>query len=281
MEYRTLSNGVKIPMIGMETFPLVGEQLVDVLKLANNAGYELYDTAHVYNNEGDIGVAIRNGCLDRKKALITSKICITQYLGRRRYLHLDKQSVAKAYKHSCKLLGVDSLDIFLLHSPFNRYSQAYKELISLYETGRVKAIGVSNFGTKQLDALYKETGIFPMINQIEIHPYNTMEDIIRYCKDRNIQVEAYSPFGRGAIIPDIMNNARLIEIAQQHNKSVGQVVLRWLVQQDIVTIARSSNPSRIKENLDIFDFALTDDQMTFISSMNQNKGFGKHFQHIR
>lgn len=278
MEYKVLPNQLKIPMIGMGTYPLKGRHLIDVLKFAGSAGYELYDTAHMYGNEGDIGFAIQNNILDRNKILITSKICATQYLGHRRYLHLDKQSVSRAYKNSCKLLGVDSIDIFLLHSPFKYNTKAYQELISLYDKGKVKAIGVSNFNQEQLDTLYKEVGGIPMINQIEIHPYNTMEDIIQYCNDRGIVVEAYSPFGRGNILPEIMNNETLIQFAQQHNKSVGQIILRWLVQQDIITVVRSSNPKRIQENLEIFDFSLTDEQMKYISSLNQNKGYGKHFQ---
>lgn len=279
MEYVTLRNGYKLPMIGFGTFPLKGKQLEDTIRMTSEAGYSLYDSAHLYKNEEDIGLCLKKGIIDRENVILTSKVQGLQFSGRRRWLYLDKISVEKAYRMSCRKFGVDNLDIYLLHSPSRGYVKAYNELIQLYNENKVRVIGVSNFDVSELKTLYKGCGEYPMINQIELHPYNTMKEIVEFCNAHNIQVEAYSPFGRGNIVTEIMNNPQLIEIAKAHGKTVGQVVLRWIVQQGIVTIPRSTNAERIKQNLEVFDFSLSDAEMQYIFSLNQNKGFGRHFQH--
>lgn len=279
MEYVTLRNGFKLPMIGFGTYPLKGKQLEDTLKLAVDAGYELYDSAHLYKNEQDIGNCLKKGILNRENIILTSKVQGVQFSGRRRWLYLDKISVAKAYRMSCRKFGVDSIDVYLLHSPSRGYVKAYKELMQLYTEKKVKAIGVSNFNIKELESLYQECGEYPLINQIEVHPYNTMSEIVEFCKKHDIQAEAYSPFGRGNIVSEIMNNSQLKEIASAHGKMVGQVVLRWIVQQNIITIPRSTNAERMKQNLDVFDFTLADDEMQYVFSLNRDYGYGHHFQH--
>lgn len=278
MEYVTLRNGFKLPMIGFGTFPLKGEELESVLKMTSAAGYQLYDSAFLYKNEEDIGVCLKKGILKRDDVLLTSKIQGIQYTGRRRCLYLDRISVKKAYRLSCRKFNTDHLDLYLLHSPFKGYAKAYKELMTLYKEGKVKAIGVSNFDIGELQNLYKECGEYPMVNQIELHPFNTMKPIVAFCKEHGIQVEAYSPFGRGNLVSEILNNPKLKEIASVHGKTVGQVVLRWIVQQGIVTIPRSTNAERIRQNLEVFDFFLSDEEMNYIDSLNQNKGYGAHFQ---
>ena len=279
MEYVHLSNGVSIPQIGFGTYPLKGENLKSALSSAKNAGYVLFDTAYLYKNEKEIGEFLANSNVDRNSVFLTSKLQGIQYIGRKRFLYLDKVSVQKAYKHSCKRLHTDYLDLYMLHSPFTGYCQAYRELINLYEAGKVRAIGVSNFNVEELSGLRQNCGIFPLINQIEIHPFNSQKRIIEFCKENNIQVEAYSPFGRGEILNEIMNNGILKNIANVHNKTVGQVVLRWIVQQGVIAIPRSSNCERQKENLDVFDFELTTEEMSLIDSLNQDRGLGKHFNH--
>ena len=278
MEYVTLRNGVRLPMIGFGTFPLKGEELKATIHKAFNSGYSLFDSAFLYQNEQDIGDCIACGIIDRGKVVLTSKMQGVQYTGHRKYLHLDGASVSKIYRKACNRFHTDYLDIFLLHSPFNGCSKAYKELMQLYKENKVKVIGVSNFNEKEIDTLYSECGDYPLINQIELHPYNTMKGVVKYCKEHEIQVEAYSPFGRGHLVSEILNNPKLQEIASAHNKTVGQVVLRWIVQQGIITIPRSTNEERMKQNLDVFDFALNEDEMLYLDSLNQNKGFGAHFQ---
>lgn len=278
MEYVTLRNGVRLPMIGFGTFPLKGEELKATIHKAFNSGYSLFDSAFLYQNEQDIGDCIACGIIDREKVVLTSKMQGVQYTGHRKYLHLDGASVSKIYRKACNRFYTDYLDIFLLHSPFNGCSKAYKELMQLYKESKVKVIGVSNFNEKEIDTLYSECGDYPLINQIELHPYNTMKGVVKYCTEHEIQVEAYSPFGRGNLVSVILNNPKLQEIASAHNKTVGQVVLRWIVQQGIITIPRSTNEERMKQNLDVFDFTLTEDEMKYVDSLNQNKGFGAHFQ---
>ena len=279
MEYVTLRSGLRLPMIGFGTFPLRGEELKAVLRLTAEAGYELYDSAFLYKNEADIGACLKEGILRRESVVLTSKIQGIQYTGRRRWLHLDRVSVRKAYRLACRKFATESLDLYLLHSPFDGYTKAYKELIDLYQVGGVKAIGVSNFDVQQLRALYEACGEYPMLNQIELHPFNAMEEIVGFCQEHDIQVEAYSPFGRGNLVGAIMGNERLKEIGAAHGKTVGQVVLRWIVQQGIVTIPRSTNAGRIRQNLEVFDFALSNREMAYIDSLNQDKSYGRHFQH--
>lgn len=274
MEYVTLRNGCKLPYVGMGTYPLMGEELDATIKKALAAGYELFDTAGAYHNEKDLGKSISNYAADSSKLVLTSKVNWVQLRGRIRYLFLNKETVRSAYKHSCKNLGVDKLDLFLLHQPFDGFCDAYKEMIRLYEEGRVKAIGVCNFDNDELKMLYDACGQYPMVNQTEISPVNSFKDIIHFCQDNEIQVEAYSPFGRGNIVKELMVNPMLQEIANNHSKAVGQVVLRWIVQQGIVVIPRSTNLERMKQNLDIFDFELQENEMLLIDGMNQNRVYG-------
>ncbi len=278
MEYVTLRNGFKLPMIGFGTFPLRGEGLESALCVTAEAGYQLYDSAFLYKNEADIGLCLSKGILRRENVILTSKIQGIQYIGKRRFLYLDRLSVKSAYRKACKKFRTDHIDVYLLHSPFKHYAKAYSELIRLYRDGKVNAIGVSNFDVHELQTLYQECGEYPMINQIELHPFNTMKPILSFCKEKGIQVEAYSPFGRGNLVSEIMNNVNLQTIAKEYGKTVGQVILRWIVQQGIVTIPRSTNAERIRQNLDVFDFELSASEMDYIDSLNKDKGYGAHFQ---
>lgn len=274
MEYTKLRNGLLMPYVGLGTFPLNGEQLSETVHIASQAGYQLYDTAGAYENEKVLGDALQRYSPDRDKLFISSKVNWYQLRGRFRYLFLNRETVKSAYKHSCKRLGVEQLDLFLLHQPFDGFCDAYKEMIELYESGKVKAIGVCNFDNDELKKLYDACGQYPMVNQTEISPVNSFKDIIQFCQDHEIQVEAYSPFGRGNIVQELMSNKMLQEIAQNHSKTVGQVVLRWIVQQGIVVIPRSTNEQRLKDNLNIFDFVLTSEEMESIDAMNENRVYG-------
>lgn len=274
MEYVTLNNGVKMPMVGLGTFPLQGDLLKKSLSIAYKAGGRLIDTASGYHNENDIGDLIRESVLDRKDIFITSKVHSNILTGTRRRLYLNKKSLKRAYKNSCDRLNVNYVDLYLIHQPFKGCIKAYRKLMKLNEKGRVRAIGVSNFDIQELEILHDKLGVYPMVNQTEISPYNSQKELIAYCKLHNIQVEAYSPFGRGNLVNELMNNQLLVSIAKNHNKTVGQVVLRWIVQQGVVVIARSTNEERIRQNIDIFDFSLTDDEMGMVDSLNKNIVFG-------
>ena len=274
MEYAKLSNGLKMPYVGLGTFPLNGEKLTDTIRLACGLGYQLFDTAGAYENESVLGDALHRYSHDREELFISSKVNWLQLKGRRRYLYLNRETVKSAYRHSCERLGVDQLDLFLLHQPFEGYCEAYLELMHLYDAQKVRAIGVCNCDIDELKKLHTRCGVWPMVNQTEISPVNTFKDIIFFCQDNDIQVEAYSPFGRGNIVSELVNNPILKEIALTHNRTVGQIVLRWIVQQGIVVIPRSTNEQRLKDNMDVFDFNLDDSEMSSIDSMNENRVYG-------
>lgn len=263
-----------MPMVGLGTYPLVGQDIKDNLSLAIPAGYSLIDTAGTYGNESDIGTFIHEYKISRDKLFLSSKVNWFQLRGRIRYLFLNRETVISAYKHSCKRLGVDRLNLFLLHQPFNGFEKAYKELIKLYNKGKVDAIGVCNFDVDELKRLHNACGVYPMINQTEISPRNSFKDIVKFCQENNIVVEAYSPFGRGKLVKELMNDPILNKIAETHNRTVGQVVLRWIVQQGIVVIPRSTNENRLKENLNVFDFSLSAEEMSMIDSMDENRVYG-------
>ena len=274
MEYVKLRNGLRMPYVGLGTFPLNGEQLTETVRLASQAGYQLFDTAGAYKNEHVLGAALSRYFPNREKIFISSKVNGLQIRGRLKYLFLNRETVKSAYRHSCKRLGVEQLDLFLLHQPFDGFCDAYKQMIDLYENGKVKAIGVCNFDNDELKKLHNACGQYPMVNQTEISPVNSFKNIIHFCQDQEIQVEAYSPFGRGNIVQELMSNKMLQEIAHYHRKTVGQVVLRWIVQQGIVVIPRSTNEQRLNDNLNLFDFVLDDAEMEAIDSMNENRVYG-------
>ena len=274
MQYYEFANGVKIPMIGLGTFPLNGEMLSTTIKKAVDFGYELFDTATSYKNENVIGDLFNEGILKPDKAFITSKVHVDDLKGRKRYLYLNCKSVKRAYRESCKRINLQKIGAYLLHSPFDGCSKHYRNLMRLFDAGEVSVIGVSNFDIRELKELYKKCGRWPMVNQTEISPYNTQADLIHFCQDNGIFVQAYSPFGRGNLVQEIMNEKTLLSIADTHGKMVGQIVLRFIVQQGVGVVARSTNYDRLKSNIDIFDFLLSDEEMTTIASLNKNVVFG-------
>lgn len=274
MEYATLVNGVKIPYVGFGTYPLHGSMLKDSLQIAYNAGYTLVDTAGTYGNERDIGAFIMENMKDAKDLFLSSKVNWYQLRGSIRRLFLNRESVHSAYKHSCERLGVERLGLFLLHQPFKGFEKAYKQMIRLYDDGLVDAIGVCNFDIDELERLHDTCGTWPMVNQTEISPMNSFKELIAFCQSKGILVEAYSPFGRGNLVTELMSHPVLTKIAQNHGCTVGQVVLRWIVQQGIVVIPRSTNKQRICDNINIFNFSLTASEMSQIDDMNENKVFG-------
>lgn len=261
-------------MVGLGTFPLKGAVLSATIINAVNVGYELFDTAAGYNNEQEIGDLVNEGVLLPDRVFLTSKVHSSILIGRRRYFHLDRKSVRKAYLESCKRLHLQKLGAYLLHMPFDGCSKHYCDLMQLYDDEMVNVIGVSNFDIRELKELKKKCGRWPMMNQTELSPYNTQKELIQFCQDHGILVQAYSPFGRGNLVQEIMHEKNLLSIANGHGKTVGQIVLRFIVQQGVAVVARSSNNDRLKANIDIFDFILSEDEMLTISSLNRNVVFG-------
>lgn len=274
MEFVTLRNGVQMPIIGYGTWPLKGDILTKAFEYSYNAGCRLYDTANLYENESDLGKAI-SYCTSRNSLFLTSKIQAVQYHGRKRYLYLNRKSVSAAYVKSCKKLNTCYLDLYLLHSPFKGYLKAYGELLNLYKKGKVKAIGVCNCNIDNLKDIYSEYREYPMVNQIELHPFNQQHEILEFCSSNNIQVEAYSPFAHGAIMKELMDNKVLINLATAHNRTITQIILRWLVQLNIVVIPRSTNKKHIEENYNVFDFHLSEKEMEMIKSLDRKEAHSR------
>lgn len=263
-----MKNGVTIPAIGYGTWRTPdGETCVEAVKEAIAAGYTHIDTAAAYGNEASVGEAIRQSGVDRKDLFITSKVWNSE----RGY---DK--VMAAFNKSLELLGTDYLDLFLIHWPANhtKYDNwneinldSWRAMIDIYKSGKARSIGVSNFMVKHLTSLL-ETEVPPMVNQIEAHPGHLWEDTIELCQKEGIVVEAWSPLGSGRII----DNELLAEVGSHYGKSASQVSLRWLLQHDILPLPKSLNAGRMRDNLALYDFEISSEDMNRIDEM-KNVGF--------
>ncbi|ESO10943.1 hypothetical protein HELRODRAFT_72081 [Helobdella robusta] len=242
-----LNDGVKIPNFGLGLY-LVGSGSEAELSLlfALKQGYRLLDTAQFYENEADVGKAIKKSGIDRKSICVVSKVWDSNH---------GYEATIKSVKNSLSLFQLEYVDIFLIHSPGSgRNIDTYKALLELKGQGLIKSVGVSNFGIQHLKGL-EEAGLpTPSINQIELHPFCRREKLVDYCREKGICVMGYCPLARGKCF----NDPDLINMAKEHNKSVAQVMIRWSLDKGFVTIPKSSNPKRIQENMEVFDFKLTE-----------------------
>ncbi|EZP77217.1 2,5-diketo-D-gluconic acid reductase [Parageobacillus genomosp. 1] len=263
----TLHNGVKMPWFGIGVFKVEeGPELVNAVKTAIKHGYRSIDTAAIYGNEVGVGQGIREGMkeagISREGLFVTSKVWNTD---------LGYKSTIAAYETSLNKLGLEYLDLYLIHWPVEgKYKDAWRALETLYKEGRVKAIGVSNFQIHHLEDLMKDAEIKPMVNQVEYHPRLTQKELQSFCQEHGIQLEAWSPLMQG----QLLNNEVLQEIANKYNKSVAQVILRWDLQNGVVTIPKTTKEHRIIENASVFDFELTEEDMERIDGLNQNHRVG-------
>lgn len=263
----TLNNGIKMPWFGIGVFKVEeGPELVNAVKFAIKHGYRSIDTAAIYGNEESVGEAIRAGIketgVSREDLFITSKVWNAD---------LGYESTIAAYETSIKKLGLDYLDLYLIHWPVEgKYKEAWRALETLYKEGKVKAIGVSNFQIHHLEDLMKDAEIKPMVNQVEYHPRLTQKNLQAYCQEQGIQLEAWSPLMQG----QLLNNPELLEIANKYNKSIAQIILRWDLQNGVVTIPKSTKEHRIVENSNVFDFELSAEDMERIDLLNQDHRVG-------
>lgn len=263
----TLHNGVEMPWFGLGVFKVEeGPELVNAVKVAIKHGYRSIDTAAIYGNEEGVGQGIREGLeeagIAREDLFVTSKVWNSD---------LGYDSTIAAYETSLKKLGLEYLDLYLIHWPVEgKYKEAWRALETLYKEGKVKAIGVSNFQIHHLKDLMKEAEVKPMVNQVECHPRLTQKEVQAFCLQEGIQLEAWSPLMQG----ELLDNEALQEIATKYGKSVAQVILRWDLQNGIVTIPKSTKEHRIVENSSIFDFELTEEDMAQINVLNQNHRVG-------
>ena len=258
----TLNNGIKMPWLGLGVFMVNNsEELVAAADAAFAAGYRSIDTADIYGNEKGVGEAIRASGLAREDLFITTKLWNERQAE-------GYEASLKAFDKSMQKLGLDYLDLYLIHWPIEGKSvTAWKALVKLYQDGRARAIGVSNFSPEQIEDLIQATGIVPAVNQIELHPWRSQKPLLAYCQGKGIQVEAYCPLMRGRLneVP------ALTELAARYGKSPAQVVLRWELQNGVVVIPKSVHAGRIRENAGIFDFTLAPADMAAIDALNRNQ----------
>lgn len=281
MEYIKVAD-LFLPQVGLGSFPLKGEILGNAMNYAINNGYTLIDTAYKYKNETEIGSIIAACNVHLLPIIVQTKFSVTQ-LSYKKFLWIKygRKTTKDAIIGSMKRLQKDCLDIYLLHSPSKGYVDYYGDLIKYREQGMVKVIGVCKFDVQQLKDIKNAYGEYPSINQIEVHPYYTNKRVIEFCKDNGIVIEARSLFTHGDALKEIMQSGVLQNIAKGYNKSIPQIIIRWAVQQGLVALVKSQTPSHIKENVEVFDFCLTEKQMSMIDAMNRDQSFGYKSIHLQ
>lgn len=259
----TLANGINMPWLGFGVYKVEeGNEVERSVATAIETGYRSIDTAAFYGNEMGVGKAVRASSLPREELFITTKV----WNDRQGY-----DETLKAFAESQRKLDLDYVDLYLVHWPISgKYKDTWRALEKLYKDGSVKAIGVCNFNIHHLEDLLKESEINPMVNQVEFHPRLTQKELLGFCNEHDIQLEAWGPLMRGKILDD----PTLVELANKYGKTAAQVVLRWELQLGVVTIPKSVHEKRIKENADLFDFELSPEEMAKIDDLNKNERTG-------
>lgn len=267
METVKLNNGVEMPKLGFGVFQVTDlDQCEQAVVDAIDSGYRLIDTAAAYQNEAAVGRAIKRSGVDRKELFITSKLWVSD---------ANYERAQKGIEQSLNNLGLDYLDLYLLHQPYGDVVGAWRALEEAYKAGKIRAIGVSNFYGDQLKNLELSNEVKPAINQIEVNPWYQQKSEVDFAQSDDIQVEAWAPFAEGK--HEIFTNKVIAEIANKYGKSNGQVILRWLLQRGIVVIPKSVHKNRMAENINVFDFELTNDEMNALN--NLDKGESQFFDH--
>lgn len=258
-EFVTLNNGVNMPLLGLGVYaPNHNSEVQQAVEWALEAGCRLIDTASIYGNEAEVAAAVQASGLPTTDVFITTKVWNTDQ---------GYDSTLRAFDASAGQLNRDVIDLYLVHWPVKQYRHdTWRALERLYTEGRVRAIGVSNHHQKHLDELLGQAMILPAVNQIELSPYCYRPDVLDYCRSKSIQVEGYAPLVRGKKHDD----PRLIAVAERHQKSTFQVLIRWSIQQGVVTIPKSVHRERIEANFDVFDFELTTDEMATLNTCYDN-----------
>jgi len=258
MQKVVLNNGVQMPILGFGVFQVTDLKVCeDSVYEALGAGYRLIDTAASYQNEDAVGRAIKRSNVSREELFVTTKLWIQD---------AGYEKTKKAFEKSLKRLQLDYLDLYLIHQPYGDVYGSWRAMEELYKEGRVKAIGVANFQPDRIMDLIMNNELPPAVNQIETNPFNQQMDTQKFLKENNVQMEAWAPLGEGK--NNLFNNEVLLSIAGKHNKSVAQVVLRWLTQRGVVAIPKSVHKERIIENFNVLDFELSTDEMAAIATLD-------------
>ena len=253
----TLNNGQKIPQLGFGVYLIPPEETEKCVLEAIKIGYRHFDTAHMYGNEKAVGAAIKKSGIARNELFITSKLWITEY---------GEGITLPAIDKMLKRLDVDYLDLILLHFPYNDYIGAYKDLEKAYEQGKVKSIGISNFENQKLEELCDIAKIKPVLNQVELHPYFQQNELRTRMDKYNTKIEAWAPLGHA--LTKIFDEELIKKLAEKYKKTPAQIVLRWHIQRGIIIIPKSQKPERMKENFEIFDFEMSNEEIKEIDNLN-------------
>lgn len=265
---KILPNGVSIPQLGLGVYKVPAEEVYVSVTTALSLGYRHIDTASFYANEEGVGQAIKDSSLPRDEIFITTKVWNDEQ---------GYENTLQAFDRSLEKLQVDVIDLYLIHWPVpGIFPETWKALEKLYNDGRVRAIGVSNFLDHHLEELLQTAKIKPMANQIELHPKLMQSSTVDFCKDNNIPIESWSPLGRAQYLDD----STLEKIADKYGKSVAQIMIRWHLQHDFIVIPKSTHKKRQKENISVFDFSLSDEDMHLINKLDEGLRVGSHPDNI-
>ena len=258
-----LNNGLTMPQLGLGVLKMTdGDEVRQAVLSALKEGYRSIDTARAYGNEEGVGQGIKGSGIPRKDIFLTTKLWNRDQ---------GYDSTLKAFQESLARLGSEYVDLYLIHWPGkNTYKDTWKAMEKLYNDGLIRAIGVSNFQVHHLEDLHRSSNVVPVLNQIELHPYLTQEEVRGYCFSHDIKVEAWSPLGQGVLLKD----QTLQSLAKKYQRSVAQIILRWDIQNDIIVIPKSTKAERMKENMTLFDFSIDEEDMKTINSLNKNQRTG-------
>jgi 2,5-diketo-D-gluconate reductase A len=266
MQTVTLNNGIQMPILGFGVFQVGADDTQKAVESALSAGYRLLDTAAAYGNEDAVGAAIKASGIARDELFVTTKLWVQD---------AGEDNTHRAFDASLGKLGLDHVDLYLIHQPFGDYYSEWRAMEKIYADGRSRAIGVSNFAADRLVDLIVNNEIVPAVNQIETHPFKQNEEYHELLIKEGVQIESWGPFAEGK--NGLFTNEVLTKIGDAHGKSVAQVVLRYLTQREVVVIPKSVNPDRMAQNLDVFDFELTSDELSQIKGLDT--GASQFFDH--
>lgn len=254
-----LDNGVEIPILGLGTYQSEkGKETQNAVRYALDLGYRHFDTAAIYGNESDIGIALKESKVDLNDVFITTKVWNTDQ---------GYDSTLKALDTSLSKLGMDYVDLYLVHWPLpEKRLETWKAMIKIYEMGKARSIGISNYTERHIDELLKDSPIVPVINQFEITPYLYQKKLAEHCLNNRIQIEAYSPFAQGKKV----NEPKLVTLAQKYNKTPGQMLVKWSLEHNFIVLPKSVTPSRLKENAEVFDFNITKEDLDYMDTWNED-----------
>ena len=267
MDFSKLNNGVEIPALGLGVFRMDNEkEAYNSIRKAIELGYRHIDTAMVYENEEPVGRAIRDSGVDREKLFVTTKLWNDD---------IANDNAQKAFETSLRKLGLDYVDLYLVHWPIkDKYVSIWSDMEKIYQTDKARSVGVSNYQQKHLQEILNLKSLVPAVNQIELHPYLSQKPMVDFTSQHTIKIESWSPLCANK--NNLLQEQSLKEIGQKYSKSAAQVVLRWNIQRGLIVIPKSSNPKRQKENISIFDFELTNEDMQKINSLNKDQRVGPH-----